>query len=372
MAPLLAELHSPFVDKDCILTEAEDAQDFSGTDQTAPLVHRLSEAINGATLDKKDRRSYKGVEDASKRFYQDLQSLLALHEGDERLSRLLDTFQYHRFRFLIYFIHLGDSQALEEVRSQADSRNNPYAQSALGEVYLMGVGVGEDKQRAFHLFEQAALQGNAEGQYHLARCYEEGHGTEKNESQALSWLECSARQGYRNSQYSLGLHFFRREDHDQALKWFNVAADHGHSESLNYLLHYKEKHRLTYIFDATAEAVSGYEQEAESGYDQAQFDLGYYYHTFTKERDKAFYWFKKAGYQGHASAQHFLGEYYLEGNGLDKDEEKAFRWYQRSAKQGLGSAMEMMVHCYQNGVGVRKDPEKQRAWETKLLLHLAT
>lgn len=69
-------------------------------------------------------------------------------------------------------------------------QGNDYAQTALGAMYLYGIGVDEyDAKRAIELFELADKKNNAKAQYNLGMIYLNGMGVEKDETLAEQWFK---------------------------------------------------------------------------------------------------------------------------------------------------------------------------------------
>ena len=69
-------------------------------------------------------------------------------------------------------------------------------------------------------------------------------------------------------------------------------------------------------------------KKAEQGDVEAQFNLGYYYHSgegVEQSEKKALYWWQKAAEQGHAEAQFNLGVVHEKGYGVEQSDEKAIR-----------------------------------------------
>ncbi|MES2319514.1 MAG: hypothetical protein V4631_18695 [Pseudomonadota bacterium] len=125
-----------------------------------------------------------------------------------------------------------------------------------------------------------------------------------------------------------------------------------------------------YIFRAIALLT----QSAEQGYPQAQFKLGYYFHTGPNSWDclvqdpaKAYYWYALAAEQGHLEAQYELAMLYNAETGFAKfaDRDKYVAWMTKAADQGYGQAQRQLARMYQTGDGVPVDPELARSWSEK-------
>ena len=108
----------------------------------------------------------------------------------------------------------------------------------------------------------------------------------------------------------------------------------------------------------------GLETAAKKGDAIAQFELGQKY-SRDHNYEQAFVWYKKAAEQGHAKAQHCLGECYEDGTGVEEDPKQAFAWYQKAAEQGLAEAQYDLGRCYCDGIGVAKDHKQAIHWISK-------
>jgi len=90
-------------------------------------------------------------------------------------------------------------EAVEEYRMAADA-GCVQAQYALGILYKLGHGVGQDNDQAAEWFRKAAAAGYAPAQYNLGCMYRDGLGVEKDDAQAAGWFRSAAEQGHAASQ----------------------------------------------------------------------------------------------------------------------------------------------------------------------------
>lgn len=74
-------------------------------------------------------------------------------------------------------------------------RNHARAQFFLGEMYLRGAGVPQDRARALQLETAAAEGGSTEAQFTLGEIYERGLGVPVDKVQAYVWYALSATTG---------------------------------------------------------------------------------------------------------------------------------------------------------------------------------
>ena len=103
--------------------------------------------------------------------------------------------------------------------------------------------------------------------------------------------------------YSLGYSCYQKEDYEQAVKYFRLAAEQE------------------YVF--------------------AQFMLGlcyYYGRGVARDYGEAVNLYRKAAEQGDADAQNNLGNCYYYGNGVAQDYGEAVKWYRKAAAQGYEEA----------------------------------
>ena len=120
---------------------------------------------------------------------------------------------------------------------------------------------------------------------------------EQGEASAARWL------GFWYGQGANGL----EQDYAKAIKWDQLAADHG--------------------------------------LDDAENNLGICYWKAPEAADyaKAFFWFKKSAAKGYSEGEFDLGRCYQEGKGVQTDLKKAAYWFEKAAKQGNTTAKEALV-----------------------------
>jgi len=90
-------------------------------------------------------------------------------------------------------------------------------------------------------------------------------------------------------------------------------------------------------------------QLAESGDDEAQYQLGIAYYEgkdATKDYAEALRWLMPAAEQEHAAAQYYLGLMYNNGHGVTRDVKEAVKWFRLAAEQGLANAQAALGLVY--------------------------
>ena len=73
-------------------------------------------------------------------------------------------------------------------------------------------------------------------------------------------------------------------------------------------------------------------------------------------------WFRKAAEQGVAEAQHNLGQYYANGEGVPQDDAEAVKWFRKAAEQGVAEAQLILGLEYSTGRRVPKDDITAYMW----------
>lgn len=106
----------------------------------------------------------------------------------------------------------------------------------LGTMYYSGVeeyGIRKDFNKAFHYYSRAANFGNdAEAQLYLAYMYLRGEGTEQDLEKAFEWTEKSAKRGFAQAQNELGRAYEQmKQDYNKAIEWYQKAAAQGYQEA---------------------------------------------------------------------------------------------------------------------------------------------
>ena len=89
----------------------------------------------------------------------------------------------------------------EQVRENIRKADQGFAeaQSVLGLMYTLGLGVPQDKQEAVKWYKRSAEQGFAHGQFSLGVMYYFAEGVPKDDVLSYKWFNLSAAQGNKNS-----------------------------------------------------------------------------------------------------------------------------------------------------------------------------
>jgi TPR repeat protein len=168
-------------------------------------------------------------------------------------------------------INAGDYvKALQLLGTLAD-QDNPYAEHALGVMYVKGLGVPQDYPVAMRWLRLAADKGLAEAQNEVGVLYQQGLGVERNQAEAVKWFRRAADQGgsvvAQNNLadiYVLGLGV--PQDFKEAIKWYRIAAGQGSSYAEN-VVGVAYEHGFQVAQD-DAEAFRWYRRAANKIYDR--------------------------------------------------------------------------------------------------------
>ena len=190
----------------------------------------------------------------------------------------------------------------------------------------------------------------------------------KDDAEAVKWFRMAAEQGHTDAQETLGFMYAEGkgvpEDDAEAVKWFRMVADQGRTSAqlrLGRMYHDGGKG----VPEDHAEAVKWYRMAAEQEHAIAQFFLGLMYYNgdgVPEDHAEAVKWYYMAAEQGIAEAQFFLGAMYARGEGVPEDDVEAVKWYRMAAEQEHAVAQNNLGFMYQKGEGVSKDFVEAVKW----------
>ncbi|MBU0992502.1 MAG: SEL1-like repeat protein [Proteobacteria bacterium] len=212
------------------------------------------------------------------------------------------------------------------------------------------------------IFKTKDLEKNEDGSYPISL----GQGEEL--------LRPLAEKGDVDAQMRLGKLFYAgnssKVDQQQAIKWFQLAADQKVAEADYYLGNIYARHE-TGLKDRQ-KAFAHMLLAAESGLANAQYYVGNYYSTgfgISPDNHRAILWYRKAAAQSHAGAMCILGFSYLNGRDVPKDILQAVAWIRKAAELDWPDACYTLAQFYLEGNGVQKSIEVATKWFRKAALH---
>lgn len=122
---------------------------------------------------------------------------------------------------------------------KAATRGHVEAQYNMGVVYAKGIGTKSDIEEAIVWWRRAALKGNTDAQYNLGLLYSEGRGVNADPVVAARWWRKAARQGDPAAQFNLGVMYARghgvHKNFNKAIHWWEASARQGFNQAIKVL-----------------------------------------------------------------------------------------------------------------------------------------
>ena len=285
------------------------------------------------------------------------------------------------------------------------------AAAHLGRMFLRGEGMEQSYQKAHHWFKRGIQNGDAYSQYHMGLMYLEGLGVPTDGVKAASFLKAAAEQDLANAQSALGTLFLDQGEIDTAIRYFELAARHGHMEAFYYLAELANKgigrdrhcgmatayykivaEKAERLHSNFAEANTAYEigdtetalilsmMAAEQGYENAQVNVAYLldsqrsaldlrrllnpfaksrssHSSLTRIKPLALIYFTRSAKQSNVDSLLKAGDYYLHGTASPNPNLEAASTCYHTAAEGHHSAQAFwnLGWMHENGIAVHQD-----------------
>ncbi|WP_156914266.1 tetratricopeptide repeat protein [Paucisalibacillus globulus] len=179
----------------------------------------------------------------------------------------------------------------------------------LGNYYFMGKVVEQDLEKTYYCYKSAAEKGHADALNNFADMYLRGEYVEKDEKKALKIFKLAAEKEVPEAMYTLGYMYENGVgtivDLEESREWFIKSAHAGDVFAANRLGHEAVEN------GRGEEAISWYQMAAESGDSYGEFNLGLCYENgigTTVNLKKAKNWYKRAALKGDEQAKERLKE----------------------------------------------------------------
>lgn len=298
-------------------------------------------------------------------------------------------------------------QALPIIKTKAN-KGDTESQFRLGSMYLEGLGVEKDANKALYWLEKAS-KSNPKIPWLLAEIYLGGeYGVDKDINKGFYWTRKAAENGVYGSlkelpymyRYGIGTN----TDYEKTFFWQNQLVDStlnqlfgvGYEElTLAAMYHCgmgtprniekeqalktkalgfsRSNSTISYIYGEICYEVGEYKlalpfikAAADSGADESQLLLGEMHHfglgDVKQDSGQAIFWYTKAADKGNNGARINLAMLYTNGLGIEKDYQKALILYRQAIADGNALAMNNMGDLYENGYGVPQDFEKAKEY----------
>jgi len=278
--------------------------------------------------------------------------------------------------------------------TKAAEQNHYYAQCRLNWFYRLQE---KDTEKASYWDAEAtkqlrksAEQGDTEAMYKLSEHY-----NHVEDDMRMLWLTKAAERGYAKAQYDLAKAYRLKDKnliHEQN-HWFTEAykqsikdAERGDAEAMYRLRDILTRGSPMGVLDIKRDDVEAKDwlfKAAKLNYAPALYAIGHAYQygweelglhfVATKNEEYANNFYTSAATLGHAEAQYYLGNNYINGIGIAKDLEKGNYWLTKAAEQqGNINTYKIVTDAqykiginYLKGVGVEKDIDQGIYWLTK-------
>ena len=232
---------------------------------------------------------------------------------------------------------------IEELRRYAET-GNLHAQILLGTRLLEERGTGKDREEGLEWLRKGARRDPGCAS-RLGSLYLYGDGVPRNLHLAAEWFGKSGELARRHL-YEFGPVQTIREnaelgDPEAQWQWAQIClmgrggVPNGQSEGVRWL-----------------------NEAARQGHAEAQHALGdcYYYGRGTEPDDAAAVgWYRLAVRAGLLKSKHALGNCYYTGRGVGQNWREAVRWFQKGALRGFGPSQYALGECHYCGCGVMRD-----------------
>lgn len=276
----------------------------------------------------------------------------------------------------------------------------------LGRMFLRGEGMEQSFEKALTWFLRGVANGDSLCQYELGLMYLHGYGVRKDAVTAADYFREASNQDFASAQVNLGQLYLDQGDIQIAIRYFELAARHGHIEAFYHLAEISKNgvgrerscgvatayykivaEKVEPIHSSFQEANKAYENgdietalveymmAAEQGYESAQANVAYILdeHKSILPLDRLVPWKKRrssllrnailalvywtrSAKQSNIDSMVKMGDYYLGGYGVDADMEKAATCYQAAAEfQQSAQALWNLGWMHENGIGVEQD-----------------
>ena len=229
-----------------------------------------------------------------------------------------------------------------EWMSRAASAGYTPAIGGLGQIYLAGVHVRQDRNKAMKLLLQAAESGDPTAQEKYA--WQSQYKPET----ALFWFKKAAAQGNTKALNRLAVIYYYGIDDKKSVQTDIKTS----TEYLKKSAELKDGWALgvlRYKYDTGEDVPKDkamarwlYQEALELGHpDTVRMTAFYYWKGWAetgtdKNIDSALRLFREAGEKGSAHAMYYLGGIYAKGEGVPPDSAEAAKWYRRFADQRNG------------------------------------
>ena len=237
------------------------------------------------------------------------------------------------------------------------------AMNALGSMYLNGLGVQKNYQKAFEWFKKSSVLFNIEAMCYIGYLYEKGYGVYQSKQKAMQYYQQGSDMGHAECQYNLACLYKNNNDLHTALQWYEKSALLKNSQAM-----YKAGEMYLFGIGTTKDYKKSFQyfkESADLNNSSAMCSIGYMFDKglgVEKDSKIAFSWYLKAAEEGNTDAMNNCGFAYKMGLGVSLNYTKSFELYLKAAEMGNENAMHNLACAYRNGQGTNKDMDMAIKW----------
>lgn len=228
----------------------------------------------------------------------------------------------------------------------------------------------KDLAAAIAAWQKGAAAGSAASRHSLGMAALYGQGLPESPEQALQWFQLAADQGYRESQAMLGILYIygtgTAKDVDKGLDWLRKGAQQAEPNA-----QYELGHRYRWGSDVKQDFALArrlLQQAADQDKAGAMADLGGMYRHgegMPKDAAQALFWYRRGAIYNNANAMYGLAGVFGEGDGVARDYARAAALYRAAAElKHAGAAVELGL-LYEKGNGVPQSDSDAVEWYRK-------
>lgn len=261
-----------------------------------------------------------------------------------------------------------DTETYEAFINTSDNPAEEMYQEA--QKYCEGIDCQINYRRARKWFERAAELGHRLATFTLSELYMNGIGVRRDMDKARLLLEKMANSRDAFAMTALGMSYEVDDDDEKnncyvkAREWYKKAAKLDEPLAMEKLGDlYFHGNGVEADF---SEAKKWYVKAAERDNDVAMYKLGLMYEQgggVERDYEEAKKWYEKSAESGNEDAMFTLAELYETQGGRKKDYIEARKWYQKAAEFGDFYAMKKIYEFDQEGLGLIKKGKKSRKME---------
>lgn len=285
-----------------------------------------------------------------------------IDEGEKRMLKYYEEYQNGDSAQVLAELYAYceakiDYQKAFEYATIAANDDEASGYQVLGALYLYGLGVEKNLEKAEENYIQAAALGDELSMNQIGYMYSGEEGGEEKPDQAFYWFKEASKKGNDAGMYNLGCcyrdGFGVEADDETAAEWFKKSADLGNVSAMKDLGEYYQE-----VLIDTNKAKMWYTKAAEAGDAEAQNKIGVFYAN-EENYSEAIKWYQKAMEQKNAWATRNYALCLFNGDGCDVDTARAVDMIQEAISLGLSKAEEDLEMMLKN-ISDEQDIEKQK------------